>query len=166
MRIFAWMRDHLLATVVCYLTVVAVTVLSGIGIAVWLVAVLLVGGSTGVLLHGVLAVLIATLLVGSVVAFVSLVGIGFGLYARVSRAVTWADETLLRVTDIVRTTGSMVRSVAADVAAPPESHPGATGGLSRLDRVKAAYVKGALSEREFERRVDDHLDAAGREADR
>jgi len=173
MRVLAWMRDHLLATVVCYLVVVAVTVVSGFGIAVWLLAALVTGGSTGALLDGALAVLLVTLLGGTSVALLSLVGIGFGVYARAVTAVSWADDAFAQGVEIATPYGDRLRSVVADVAEPPDSHPGSTSAPTDaptvtptgLDRLKAAYVEGTLSEREFERRVRDVLGDGGERID-
>jgi hypothetical protein len=161
MRVFDWMRDHLLATVVCYLVVVAVTAVSAVGIGVWFLAALVTGGSTGALLNGVLAVLLATLLGGTVAAFLSLVGIGFGLYARAASTVAWLDDALARWTGVLTGYGAAFRSAAADAVEPTASHPGATDATTGLDRLKAKYVQGSLSDHEFERRVRDLLGRSG-----
>lgn len=164
MRVLAWMRDHLLATVVGYLVVVGVTLAAAVGIGVWFLALVATGGSTGALFEAALVGLLALVVLGTATALLSLVGIWYGLYSRAATVANRTGDVIERGADTAAAYGAELRSAAADVADPPDHHPGANEGDGGVDSLKSAYVDGILSESEFEQRVRDRLawrDAGG-----
>lgn len=158
MHVFAWVRDNLLATFVCFLLVATVTGLSTVGVAAWSVAALATGGSSGVVFDLLLLLLLGGVVVGTALSVASLVGLAYGLVARAGAALSEAGTRLARRVDDLERRNVFARTVGlSDLTASVDGRSRVDRAQERLDCVKARYVEGDLSESEFERRLGEVL---------
>lgn len=154
MRALDWMRNHLLVTALCFVIVTALTALSGVGLVVWLVAAVATSGTASTLFQALLVVFLGGALVGTLLSLLSLVGVGYGLHDRASEAVRRGQAWLTERAAAAERRSLLARLVGvSDLAASVDTRSPSARVDDRVDRLKRRYAQGAISEREFERRV-------------
>jgi len=158
MGLGSWAREHLLATIAIALTVGSAVAVSILGVLAWVLALFVAGPQPT--LSTLMPVFLAGIVLGTPVAVLSVVGVGYGLAARVSaaagnarfgRVFVWAD----RYEGLLRRVGLSGLVDAVDTRSTEQR------ATDRIERLKSRYVKGDLSEPGFERRVCEVLDEEG-----
>lgn len=162
MPLTSLVRDHLLATAVLSVVLVALTMASAFGVVVLVVVAVLSGGA-GLPLDLLMALSVGGVVLGVPLSTVSVVGVAYGvvvrLAARLTHPGTWVTrraEALERRSLVARLVGLSDRVAAVD----PRSPRGRVE--DRLDRLKTRYVTGEVSLFELERLVGETLAAVER----
>jgi len=165
MGLTEWASDHLLATVALSFAFLTLTAVSILGVAGWLLAVVLGLGGAGTI-GSLVPLFVVGLVVGVPLSVVGLVAAAVGLASRASSAVSGTTEVagirLGRVASYVERENRYARMVGlADLVENFDTRSAQRRADDRTDRLKERYVDGEISEHEFERRLQTILDEEG-----